>query len=242
MNNALTNPLNNAKKSAALVVSSLSNASKFNPEVYRQHAVFVKHVDEIVMDIIKKTPVLFSIFSDQEGWKKAVLNVMGFRTSEVKALDRWDKEWYSFAHDRGAGNSYPIVTELDGSTLNPKRLVEIGFTAEQINCTYTINGVSAFPTPMKEVCNAVEKGLHTMFSEKLAVGRRLWLVDGQGGVGPSRLTLNNTFTDCNLKPRSDCNSSRRRIVGTSRRRSGRRKPTLRSRWASRTSKMDCRRT
>ena len=201
----------NAKISAALVEKSVSNASNFNPEVYSKHTVFLQHIDDIVKNIINETPVLQKILKNEENWEKASLYIMGLRTSEDKALDRWDLEWYSFAHARH-DLSYPIVTEHDGTTLTKNRLEEMGFIAQKINCTFMINGVAAFPTPMKEVNNAVEKLLHSTFSNKLAVGRRLWLVDGQGGVGANRNTLNSMFKDCNLKPRRECQSKEERAT------------------------------
>ena len=69
---------------------------------------------------------------------------------------------------------------------------------------FVIDGVYAFPTLMKEVCNAVEKKLHNLFSPKLPVGQRLWVLDGQGGVGTTRTTLNKMFDKCNLPSKKEC--------------------------------------
>ena len=192
----------NAEISAARIEASIACAAKYDPEETAKHKNYLNNISEIAHNIIEANPVLYNIYNRIEGWDNSVVNICAFRTSSDLKLDRQKQEWSSFAHDR-TPDTFPIITEHDGTPLSQERLLALGFEHGILKCTFpTDDGGSVLPTLSKHVNNALEKELHDKFAW-LPENRRLWVDAGKGGVGASRTTLNNMFVDCNLPPREE---------------------------------------
>ena len=192
----------NAEISAARIEASIACAAKYDPEETAKHMNYLNNIPEIAHNIIEANEVLYNIYNRIEGWDNSVVNICAFRTSSDLKLDRQKQEWSSFAHDR-TPDTFPIITEHDGTPLSQERLLALGFEHGILKCTFpTDDGGSVLPTLSKHVNNALEKELHDKFAW-LPENRRLWVDAGKGGVGASRTTLNNMFVDCNLPPREE---------------------------------------
>ena len=203
-NNPKNNPKTHAKTSAARLDASIANAALFDPMLYAEQGGALSDIKGIASNIIQNNPLLLNIYNNEPGYENSTVNIFGYRTSNIPSLNRYEIEWNSCTHDRS--RSYPILTENSNQILTQTRLIELGFKHEPIKCTYKVDGKSVFPTMLKDLCNQVEKELHSTFSPTLSPGRRLWLRDGQGGVGTKRTILNRMFDGCNLQSRKDADN------------------------------------